>query len=55
MTDAHAPLALPRGPAMPNRLMLAPLTNLQSHADGTLSDDEFTWLTKRAEGALGSP
>ena len=53
MTDAHAPLILPRGPAMPNRLMLAPLTNLQSHADGTLSDDEFTWLTKRAEGGFG--
>ena len=53
MTDAHAPLTLPRGPAMPNRLMLAPLTNLQSHADGTLSDDEFTWLTKRAEGGFG--
>lgn len=53
MTDAHVPLTLPRGPAMPNRLMLAPLTNLQSHADGTLSDDEFTWLTKRAEGGFG--
>ena len=52
MTDVHAPLTLPRSPAMPNRLMLAPLTNLQSHADGTLSDDEFTWLTKRAEGGF---
>lgn len=38
---------------MKNRFMLAPLTNLQSHTDGTLSDDEFKWLTKRAEGGFG--
>jgi 2,4-dienoyl-CoA reductase-like NADH-dependent reductase (Old Yellow Enzyme family) len=42
-----------RGPAMANRLALAPLTNWQSHADGTLSDDEFRWLTYRAEGGFG--
>lgn len=42
-----------RGPAMANRLMLAPLTNSQSHADGTLSDDEFHWLQMRAEGGFG--
>ncbi|MCC7268122.1 MAG: NADH:flavin oxidoreductase [Caulobacteraceae bacterium] len=47
------PLALARGPAMKNRFMLAPLTNQQSHADGTLSDDEFNWLVKRAEGGFG--
>ena len=41
------------GPAMKNRFMLAPLTNQQSHADGTLSDDEFRWLTMRAEGGFG--
>ncbi len=33
--------------------MLAPLTNRQSHADGTLSDEEFTWLTARARGGFG--
>jgi 2,4-dienoyl-CoA reductase-like NADH-dependent reductase (Old Yellow Enzyme family) len=33
--------------------MLAPLTNQQSHADGVLSDDEFRWLTMRAEGGFG--
>ncbi len=33
--------------------MLAPMTNQQSHEDGTLSDDEFHWLTKRAEGQFG--
>lgn len=33
--------------------MLAPLTNQQSHADGTLSDDEHHWLTMRAQGGFG--
>jgi 2,4-dienoyl-CoA reductase-like NADH-dependent reductase (Old Yellow Enzyme family) len=33
--------------------MLAPLTNTQSHPDGRLSDDEFNWLVKRAEGGFG--
>ena len=47
------PLSLARGPVMKNRFMLAPLTNQQSHADGVLSDDEFNWLMKRAEGGFG--
>ncbi len=38
---------------MPNRLMLAPLTNCQSHTDGTISDEEHRWLTMRAEGGFG--
>lgn len=41
------------GPAMKNRFMLAPLTNMQSHDDGTLSDDEHQFLVKRAEGGFG--
>jgi 2,4-dienoyl-CoA reductase-like NADH-dependent reductase (Old Yellow Enzyme family) len=41
------------GVTMKNRFMLAPLTNEQSHEDGTLSDDEFRWLTMRAEGQFG--
>ena len=41
------------GPAMANRFMLAPLTNQQSNPDGTLSDDEYRWLTFRAEGGFG--
>src|SRR5512146_2444674 len=45
-------LPLRRGPALQNRMMLAPLTNQQSHADGTLSDAEFRWLTMRAEGGF---
>ena len=38
---------------MKNRFMLAPLTNEQSNEDGSLSDEEFHWLTKRAEGGFG--
>jgi len=38
---------------MKNRFMLAPLTNMQSHEDGTLSDEEYRWLTMRAEGGFG--
>lgn len=47
-------LTFSRGPAMPNRMMLAPLTNLQSHPDGRLSDDEFRWLTFRSRGGFGA-
>lgn len=47
------PMTLSRGRAMPNRFMLAPLTNLQSHPDGRLSDEEFRWLTMRAQGGFG--
>src|SRR6516225_9479435 len=53
MTDLLDPISFARGPAWKNRFMLAPLTNCQSHPDGTLSDDEFHWLTKRAEGGFG--
>ena len=41
------------GHQMKNRFMLAPLTNTQSHEDGVLSDDEYYWLTKRAQGGFG--
>jgi 2,4-dienoyl-CoA reductase-like NADH-dependent reductase (Old Yellow Enzyme family) len=53
-TSLFEPLTFRRGPAMPNRFMLAPLTNLQSHPDGTLSDEEFRWLTMRATGGFGA-
>jgi 2,4-dienoyl-CoA reductase-like NADH-dependent reductase (Old Yellow Enzyme family) len=46
-------MPLRRGPQMRNRFALAPLTNLQSHDDGTLSADEFRWLTLRAQGGFG--
>jgi 2,4-dienoyl-CoA reductase-like NADH-dependent reductase (Old Yellow Enzyme family) len=49
----YEPLTFKRGPSMKNRFMLAPLTNSQSHEDGVLSDEEFRWLTMRAEGGFG--
>jgi len=48
-----SPLTFARGPASRNRFLLAPLTNQQSLDDGSLSQDEETWLTKRAEGGFG--
>lgn len=54
MSDLFAPLTFASGRSMKNRFMLAPLTNQQSHADGTLSDEEFHWLTKRATGGFGA-
>ncbi len=55
MTDltSDAPLTLTHGPEWANRFALAPLTNTQSHADGTLSDDEYHWLVARGEGSMG--
>lgn len=52
MTSLFDPVPFAHGPAMANRFMLAPLTNMQSHPDGVLSDDEYTWLVKRAEGGF---
>jgi 2,4-dienoyl-CoA reductase-like NADH-dependent reductase (Old Yellow Enzyme family) len=54
VSNIATPLAFPCGVTMDNRFMLAPLTNLQSHADGTLSDEEFHWLTMRARGGFGA-
>ncbi len=41
------------GITMKNRFMLSPLTNQQSHENGQLSEEEFTWLTMRAAGGFG--
>ena len=38
---------------MKNRLVLAPITNQQSYADGSLSLDEINWLAMRAAGGFG--
>jgi 2,4-dienoyl-CoA reductase-like NADH-dependent reductase (Old Yellow Enzyme family) len=53
MTDLFEPLSFAHGPAMKNRFMLAPMTNQQSHSDGTLSHDERRWLVMRAAGGFG--
>lgn len=52
MTSLFDTLTLKSGATLKNRLVLAPLTNLQSHPDGVLSDDEYRWLTMRAEGGF---
>lgn len=53
MIDPSSSVTFKNGRSMPNRFMLAPLTNSQSHDDGRLSDDEYRWLTMRAEGGFG--
>ena len=53
MKSLNDKLTFASGQQMKNRFMLAPLTNTQSHEDGVLSDDEYHWLTKRAEGGFG--
>ena len=53
MASAYSPIKFARGLEMANRFMLAPLTNQQSHTDGTLSDEEHHWLTMRAKGGFG--
>jgi 2,4-dienoyl-CoA reductase-like NADH-dependent reductase (Old Yellow Enzyme family) len=52
MSSLHDHLTLKSGATLKNRFLLSPLTNLQSHPDGVLSDDEYRWLTKRAEGGF---
>jgi len=46
-------IQFPCGATMKNKFMLAPLTNTQSHSDGTLSEAEFKWLELRAKGQFG--
>lgn len=46
-------LLLPHGRPVPNRFALAPMTNLQSNPDGTVSDEEIAWLVARARGGFG--
>lgn len=51
--DLLAPLFFRNGKTARNRVFLAPMTNLQSHEDGSLSDDELHWLDVRARGGFG--
>jgi 2,4-dienoyl-CoA reductase-like NADH-dependent reductase (Old Yellow Enzyme family) len=53
MTSLFDSLQFPSKLTARNRVVLAPLTNLQSHADGSLSDEELTWLVRRARGGFG--
>lgn len=53
MSPIDAPLTLRCGLTLPNRAAVAPLTNTQSEPDGTLGDDEYRWLVRRAAGGWG--
>src|ERR1700722_13083651 len=48
-----APFAFRNGVRAANRVALAPMTNGQSHDDGSLGDDELGWLRRRVEGGFG--
>ncbi|HEU0033429.1 MAG TPA: NADH:flavin oxidoreductase [Kofleriaceae bacterium] len=49
----HEPFTLSSGAVIPNRIALAPMTNLQSLPDGRLGDDELAFLARRADGGFG--
>ena len=53
MTNLSDPMVLRHGHPLPNRLVLAPMTNQQSHSNGALSAEELSWLVARAEGGFG--
>jgi 2,4-dienoyl-CoA reductase-like NADH-dependent reductase (Old Yellow Enzyme family) len=50
---ASLPIHFNCGKTSSNRFMLAPMTNSQSNKNGTLSEDEYKWLTQRAKGGFG--
>lgn len=54
MSSPFESVQLRRGPALANRFLLAPMTNLQSHVDGRISEEESQFLVKRAEGGFGA-
>lgn len=53
MHTLTSPFLLQTGHTQKNRTVLAPMTNSQSHEDGTLSDAELHWLELRAQGGFG--
>jgi 2,4-dienoyl-CoA reductase-like NADH-dependent reductase (Old Yellow Enzyme family) len=53
MSSLFAPLSLRPGVVARNRVWLAPLTNMQSHPDGTCSEHEERFLGMRADGGFG--
>lgn len=42
------PLKISSAITLANRIALAPMTNTQSNVDGSLHDDEFQWIKRRA-------
>jgi len=53
MPSLFEPLVFRTGLTARNRVVLAPMTNMQSHVDGSLGADELRWLSSRAEGGFG--
>ena len=53
MPILHTPLTFRSGLTIANRTVLAPMTNLQSLADGSLGDAELVWLRRRALDGFG--
>lgn len=53
MPILERPLPLRCGLTLPNRIVLAPMTNRQSNTDGTLAEPELEWLRARAMGGFG--
>ena len=52
-TMLFEPLVFRNGVRARNRAWLAPMTNMQSASDGTLSEDELHWIEMRARGGFG--
>ncbi len=48
-----SPMTFRNGVRAKNRIWLAPMTNQQSHDDGSLSDEEHDWLAMRSRGGFG--
>jgi 2,4-dienoyl-CoA reductase-like NADH-dependent reductase (Old Yellow Enzyme family) len=53
MSALHTPLTFRSGLTIASRTVLAPMTNLQSEADGSLGEAELVWLRRRARGGFG--
>ena len=47
------PLAFARGPSMPNRIALSPMTTDMARPDGIVGEDERHWIGMRARGGFG--
>ena len=45
-------LTLRCGLRLDDRIAMAPLTNTQSEDDGRLGEEEYRWLTRRADGGF---
>ncbi|MFO0618655.1 MAG: NADH:flavin oxidoreductase [Polyangiaceae bacterium] len=53
MTSVLDPITFARGATAKNRVVLAAMTNSQSHDDGTLGEAELEWLRARSKGGFG--